>query len=118
LSRVLPVGTVSQVREPSAPRTQFSNDTPLWAGGRGKASRRGGSRRGRLAITGAIDRGRDIRGGRLCWDDGSVFTSETGMYTDWTAVILLLLTAAPLAAVVGTAAFFIWQQKKKQVKRF
>jgi hypothetical protein len=64
------------------------------------------------------ERDRDIQNGLLCWDDGSAFVSDTGMYTDWTAVILLLLTAVPLAAVVGTAAFFIWQQRKKQVKRF
>ena len=64
------------------------------------------------------DRDRDIRKRRLCWDDGSAFVSDPGMYTDWTAVILLLLTAVPLAVVVGTAAFFIWQQRKKQSKRF
>ena len=66
---------------------------------------------------GGQGRRQDIQGGRLCWDDGSDFSSLPGMYTDWTAVILLLLTAVPLAAVVGTAAFFIWQQRKKQMKR-
>jgi hypothetical protein len=65
-----------------------------------------------------VGREAGIRSGQLCWDDGSDFASETGMYTDWTAVILLLLTAVPLAAVVGTAAFFISQQRKKQAKRF
>jgi hypothetical protein len=52
---------------------------------------------------------------RVDWDDGKGFV-PSGMYTDWTAVILLLLTAAPLAAVVATAAFFIWRQKRKQLR--
>jgi hypothetical protein len=52
---------------------------------------------------------------RAGWDDGRGFV-PSGMYTDWTAVILLLLTAAPLAVVVTTAAFFIWRQKRQQLR--
>jgi hypothetical protein len=138
------VGTVSQVMAPPGSRTQFSNCTPARAAPRGAnpnhtppsraAPRRvvvnqGPGRRPLRSPQPALvcgsetdgigekNREQDIHGGHHCWDDGSVFSSHPGMYTDWTAVILLLLTAVPLAAVVGTAAFFIWQQRKKQMKR-